>query len=271
MYSSTVCAYSTLLSPTYKSQIYRQPLPITQPSSKMCTLEKHGHVFVLTLTGGDEHRLNPTLIGAVQAALTQVRDSAGPGSALVTTAHGKFFSNGFDLNWAQSAGTGFLDRLGEMVSAFDKGVMAELFSLPMPTVAAVNGHASAAGMMLALCHDYVHMRSDRGVMYMSELDIGLPMPETFVGVLRSKLPSPAARRAVVMRAAKVKAEEGLKMGIVDAVHEGVEKTVEAAVKEAEELAARQWNGEIYAGMRKVMFPEAAAALGVAGDGKRSRL
>ncbi|KAI8566408.1 hypothetical protein RHMOL_Rhmol02G0037900 [Rhododendron molle] len=51
-------------------------------------------------------------------------------------------------------------------------VVADFVSLPMPTIAAVTGHAAAAGLMLPLSHDYVLMRGDRGVMYLSELDWG---------------------------------------------------------------------------------------------------
>ena len=47
-----------------------------------------------------------------------------------------------------------------MVDLF-KPALADLISLLMPMIAAV------AGMMLAMSHDYVFMRSNRGVLYMS--------------------------------------------------------------------------------------------------------
>ena len=34
--------------------------------------------------------------------------------------------------------------------------------LPIPTVAAINGHAFGAGMMFAVAHDYRLQREDRG-------------------------------------------------------------------------------------------------------------
>lgn len=67
----------------------------------MCSLEKRGNIFILTLTGDDDHRLNPTLLNAIRSALRRVRSEATASSALITTAHGKFFSNGYDLSWAQ--------------------------------------------------------------------------------------------------------------------------------------------------------------------------
>lgn len=229
----------------------------------MCTVEKRGNVFILTLTGDDEHRLNPTLISAIRSAIADIKSqSSSSSAALVTTATGKFFSNGFDLRWAQSAGSSaFRDRLNHMVETF-KPVVADLLSLPMPTIAAVTGHAAAAGFALALSHDYFLMRRDRGVLYMSELDIGMTFPEYFSVIFREKLGSPAARREVMLSAAKLKADEAVRLGIVDSAHDTAEEVVAEAVRLAEKLAARNWNGEVYAEIRKGLYPELCKELGL---------
>lgn len=228
--------------------------PLSPPIVKMCSVDKNGNVFVLTLTSDDEHRLSPALIATIRSALSQIRSQSTISSALVTTATGKFFSNGLDLAWAESSGSnsGFIDRLSHLIESL-KPLIADLLSFPMPTVAAVTGHAAAAGFILAISHDYVLMRRDRGVLYMSELDIGLTMPEYFKTFFREKVQ--AARREVLLRARKLRAEEAAKMGIVDEVCEGVEETVEAAVQLAEKLAARKWNGEVYAEIRKGLYPD----------------
>ncbi|XP_068645058.1 enoyl-CoA delta isomerase 2, peroxisomal-like [Aristolochia californica] len=234
----------------------------------MCTLEKHGQVFVLTLTGEDEHRLGPTLIGSILAHLQRLRADATPGSVLVTAAEGKFYSNGFDLKWAQEGGAAFTDRLHHMVSSFERQIMAEFLSLPMPTISVVTGHAAAAGFILALCHDYVFMRNDSGVLYMSELDIGIPYPDSFIAMMRTKIANPAARRDIVLRSAKVKATEAVKMGIIDAAHDSAGETLAAAMRLAEELAKKKWGGDIYAGIRKGSLLEVSEVLGVADKGEK---
>ena len=230
----------------------------------MCTLEKRGEIFFLTLTGDDDHRLNPSLVDSLRSALREVKEQSTRGSALITTARGKFFSNGFDLAWAQSAGSAAAveDRLLHMVDLF-KPAVADLISLPMPTIAAVTGHAAAAGMMLAMSHDYVLMRSDRGVLYMSELDIGMKFPDYFTALVRSKVGSSSARRDVMLRAKKVTASEALAMGIVDSAHDSAEAVVEAAVHLGEELVKRKWDGEVYAEIRKALYPELCGVLGLA--------
>ncbi|OWM87523.1 hypothetical protein CDL15_Pgr022635 [Punica granatum] len=215
----------------------------------MCTLEKRGKVFVLTITGPGEHRLNPTLVGSLRSALRRVREEPNC-SALVTTAEGKFFSNGYDLSWAQNQS----DRL-ELMSSELRALVRDLISLPMPTIAAVTGHASAAGLILALSHDYVLMRKDRGFLYMSEVDIGLVLPRWFVVLIKSKVGLPAARREMLMKAAKLTAAQGAAMGIIDSAHDGPEETMSAAVRLAEELVARKWDGHVYAANRMVVLRE----------------
>ncbi|XP_061338361.1 enoyl-CoA delta isomerase 1, peroxisomal [Gastrolobium bilobum] len=222
----------------------------------MCTLEKRGNIFILSLTGDGEHRLNPTLLNSIQSALRRIRHEATTSSALITTAHGKYFSNGFDLTWAQSRE----DRMILMDSLL-RSVVSDLLSLPMPTLAAVTGHASAAGYALALSHDYVLMRSDRGFLYMSELDIKLVVPAWFVAIVDAKVGSPAARREIVMKAAKLTANEALRLGVIDSAHDTAEETVEAAVALAVDLVKRGWDGHVYGENRKRFLTHVIQAVG----------
>ncbi|KAJ0964882.1 hypothetical protein J5N97_026020 [Dioscorea zingiberensis] len=226
----------------------------------MCTLEKHGRVYILTLTGTDEHRLNPTTLGSIRSALARVRaDSAGRSAVLVTSAEGKFFSNGLDLDWARVSPSERMPLLG---SAF-RATLTDLISLPMPTIAAVTGHAAAAGFILARSHDYVVMRGDRGFVYMSELDIGVPISGFAMSLLRSRITDARALRDLLLRSEKMGAAEAERKGVIDrAVEGGAEEAVEVAVRMGEEMAARGWDGGVYASLRKGLFPEVFKFLGL---------
>ncbi|KAG7993103.1 hypothetical protein I3843_02G160100 [Carya illinoinensis] len=212
----------------------------------MCTLEKRGKIFILTLTGAGEHRLNPMLLDEAQSALRRVRDESisSPSSALITTAQGKFFSNGYDLDWAGSSPS----RSQLMVSKLES-LVANLISLPMPTIAAVSGHASAGGFILALSHDYILMQKDRGFLYMSELDINLVNLAWFMALIECKIGSPMTRRHLVLTAAKVTAKEAVEKGIIDSAQDSAEETVKAALRLGEELERGEWNGHVYAQIR----------------------
>ncbi|KAJ8763323.1 hypothetical protein K2173_001461 [Erythroxylum novogranatense] len=228
----------------------------------MCTLEKRGSIFFLTLTGDDDHRFNPRVIGSILSALRQAKSEATRGSVLITTSQGKFFSNGFDLAWAQAAGSPSksLERLSHMVSLF-KPVVAELISLPMPTIAAVQGHAAAAGFLFALSHDYFLMRSDRGVLYMSEVDIGLSLPDYFVSTFRAKLGSVIALRDVLLRGEKVKAGDAVRLGILGG----------GSDRAWRKLGARKWKGDVYKEIRKSLYPELCETLGLGAEKVNSSL
>ncbi|XP_065871213.1 enoyl-CoA delta isomerase 1, peroxisomal-like [Euphorbia lathyris] len=229
----------------------------------MCTLEKKGNIYILTLTGSGQHRLNPTLIDSIRSALLILRSdqsSSSPYTALITTSQGKFFSNGFDLDWAKSSPS----RL-KLMSSKLQSLISDLISLPMPTIAAITGHATAAGMILALSHDYVLMRKDRGFLYMSEMDIGLVIPKWFVVLLKCKIGESKARREVILGAAKLTAEMGLERGIVESVYGSAEETVEAAVKLGEEMVGRRWVGDVYAKNRMEVLREVMESIGLVED------
>ncbi|KAK9061196.1 hypothetical protein SSX86_018376 [Deinandra increscens subsp. villosa] len=221
----------------------------------MCTLEKRGDIYILTLTGDDDHRLNPTLLDSITAAVHRIRSESTAPSALITTAHGKFFSNGYDLAWSQSDPQRHI-----LMSSKLRLLVRDLISLPMPTIAAVTGHASAGGFILAQAHDYVLMRKDRGFLYMSEMDIKLVVPDWFVKLLKNRIGSAAALRDVVLRAEKVTAEAAVAKGIIYSAHDGAAETVEAAVRLAEELVKRNWDGEVYGRNRKVLLGDVLPAL-----------
>ncbi|XP_058769068.1 enoyl-CoA delta isomerase 2, peroxisomal-like [Vicia villosa] len=86
----------------------------------MCSLEKRENLWILTITGDDQNRLNPTLIDSLLSTITNLATQSSPGSVLITTAKGKFFSNGFDLLYARAAGskTAAAVRLQSMVDSF---------------------------------------------------------------------------------------------------------------------------------------------------------
>uniref|UniRef100_A0ACD5VW24 Uncharacterized protein n=1 Tax=Avena sativa TaxID=4498 RepID=A0ACD5VW24_AVESA len=99
------------------------------------------------------------------------------------------------------------------------------------------------------------MRASRGFLYMSEVDAGLQIADFFGEVLRQKVPDAATRRGMVLAGSKMAAAEAVRRGVVDAAADGgVEEVVAAAVAAAEGLAARGWDGEVVAEIRKAMWP-----------------
>ncbi|CAM8889135.1 unnamed protein product [Rhodiola kirilowii] len=231
----------------------------------MCSVQKRGNVYLLTIVGDGEHRLNPNLIRALKSALNQIKsddETSSSATALVMAAEGKFFSNGYDLDLVRSVNLTPAEsesRAAEMRCEF-ASLMEDLIAFPMPTIAAVTGHASAAGFILALAHDYVLMRNDRGFLYMSEVDIDLVLPPWFVVLITSKVGSGLSRRDVFLKAEKLTAKAAVEKGLIDKAEETAEATLEAAVRLGDELVKRKWKGHVYAANRMVVMSDVLHAL-----------
>ena len=161
---------------------------MTAPTARP-TLEQQDDVFVLRL-GDGENRFHPDWIAGVDDALDRIERTEGPG-ALVTTATGKFFSNGLDLDWLSGHGDDLRDYLASVHRLF-----ARVLSLPVTTVAAIQGHAFAAGAMLTLAHDFRVMRDDRGYWCLPEVDIGLPFTPGMTALITARLAPQTAHEAM---------------------------------------------------------------------------
>src|SRR5215469_38858 len=104
----------------------------------MPTLARHDDVFVLDI-GDGENRFHPDWLASVNGALDEVEKAEGP-RALVTAATGKFYSNGLDLDWLFAHSDEYNGYLAAV-----HALLARLLSLPLITVAALQGHTFAAG------------------------------------------------------------------------------------------------------------------------------
>ncbi|MEZ5228401.1 MAG: enoyl-CoA hydratase-related protein [Acidimicrobiales bacterium] len=156
--------------------------------SEMVTLDRDGEVFILTMVDG-ENRWNTSFTRAMDAALDAIDATDGPAALVTTSADPKFFSNGLDLDWVTSEGEhrgGDRSVFGREFMAF----MARVITFGVPTVAAINGHAFGAGLMLSMCHDVRVMREDRGFLCANEMDLGMAIPHAELALFRHKLSMP---------------------------------------------------------------------------------
>ena len=111
----------------------------------MIDLDREGDLFILTMNDG-ENRWNTTFVREFSEALDAVEASTGPAALVTTSASEKFFSNGLDLDWLAEKGE---HRGGDrqVFGAEFMALMARIITLPIPSVAVVNGHAFGAGFM----------------------------------------------------------------------------------------------------------------------------
>ena len=105
---------------------------------------REGNVHVVTL-GDDANLINPAFVARLHEVLDAVEAASDGASGLVLTARGKFFSNGLDVAELMQLPPDAMKQFNrDLVRAFGR-----LVTLPVPSVAAVNGHAFAGGAVLA--------------------------------------------------------------------------------------------------------------------------
>lgn len=145
------------------------------------------NVAVLTMNNG-ENRLNLDSLKAFTDTLDEIENNTAANALVVTSAHEKIWSNGIDLDWlipnVEKEGQGFRNRFRvEMFKMFKR-----ILTYPMLTVAAINGHAFAAGAFLSFSHDFRFMRDDRGWICLPEVDLGIPLGQVFLAITRRVMP-----------------------------------------------------------------------------------
>jgi enoyl-CoA hydratase/carnithine racemase len=154
------------------------------------TSDRIDGVAVLRMRAG-ENRFNPDTLDALDAALDAA--AASVPTPVVLTGEGKFFSNGFDVEWMAGAAEGQAERV---VARFG-GLVARLLAFPGYVVGAVNGHAFGAGAMLALACDQRVMREDRGYFCLPEVDLGLSFSPGMAALITTKLAPASAQEAML--------------------------------------------------------------------------
>ncbi|HET6965844.1 MAG TPA: enoyl-CoA hydratase-related protein [Acidimicrobiales bacterium] len=150
-----------------------------------------GPVRILTMRSG-ENVFNPAFLDRFHSALDQVEADA-EASGLVTVGEGRYFCNGFDLGFLGSAEPEavllFVERTCELLG--------RVLTFPMPTVAAVNGHAFGVGAILALAHDQQVMNEERGWLCLPEIDLGLRLHPFLQELVVAKLGRAGAAEAIL--------------------------------------------------------------------------
>jgi len=172
------------------------------------TLSHTPPVYTLFLKNGGACSLS--FIAGFNTALDAVEASQGP-ACLIISGDGKSFSTGFQPEGFFSGNAALRDDLlSRSVS-----LLGRIACLPVPTAAAINGHAFGFGAMLALACDRRIMRSDRGFFCLPELDLQVAIPRPMMELLKLKL-----RHTVLcdllFSGRRIGGQEAFGLGIVDA-------------------------------------------------------
>ena len=137
-------------------------------------------VMVVTLDRGTTNPINRQLVDELTETLRLSKNDPKTCALVLASANEKFFSIGFDIPQLFE-----LDReeFGSFFRAYNR-LCIDLYVWPKPTVAAITGHATAGGCILALCCDYRFMAEGRKLMGMNEIKLGVPVPYPIDSIFR---------------------------------------------------------------------------------------
>jgi enoyl-CoA hydratase len=188
-----------------------------------------GPARVLRMAHGKASALDLEFLEALTAELdAAARDEV---RAVVLTGTGSIFSAGVDLIRLRDGGNDYLKTfLPAMHACFER-----LFFMPMPTVAAVNGHAIAGGGVLTLACDHRLMARGSARIGLPEHVVGVPFPVLVLEMVRATLSPPVAQEAL-LRGSTYVPDEALARGFVNELVDAAELLPRAEAV-ATELAA----------------------------------
>jgi enoyl-CoA hydratase len=190
-------------------------------------VEEKGPVALLRLENGKANAISPSFLDRLDGLLGQL----GHARAAVIVGQGSAFSAGLDLPSLID-----LDRvtMRAFILRFD-AVMMRVFELPIPLVAAVNGHAVAGGCVLALQAD-VRIGADREARIgLNEVQLGIGLPAAVSETLRWQVPG-SSLAAIALEGRLFSPREALQLGLL---HEVVPESglLDHALQRASALAA----------------------------------
>ncbi len=198
---------------------------------KLILTEGSDGISVWRLNHGVTNAINLAVIDELQRKMLGVREGSAAEGIVLASANDKFFSIGFDLPELLRLSK---EDLRIFYQAFNT-VCIDLYSLPVPTVAAITGHAVAGGCILALCCDYVFLAAGKKLMGLNEIRLGLPIPHPADCMLRHKVSSRSAQE-IAETGEFYGPAEALQLGIADRVIPS-ELVVHEAIQKAKSLAA----------------------------------
>ena len=207
-------------------------------------------VRLLELARPPANAIDESLLAALEAALAEAE--ADPNvRALLLTGSGAFFSGGFDLSAPRRD-----DEDAARVVVLYRSSHRRLLGFGKPTLALVNGHAIAGGLVLALACD-VRLACDVPARIgLNEVAIGSSFPTAALEIVRARLSARVAAQ-LTLGAELHPLSDGVALGVIERLLPP-DTALESALEVAERLGA--FPREVFAHTKQALLGEALARI-----------
>lgn len=193
----------------------------------MLRLDRVGEAAVLTLDRPKVNAMNNAFLGELAETMTEIAQAPPPRGLVVTGANG-LFSAGADLKEAPLYDA---EERTTMRARADAAFGA-LWRLPVPTVAALPGHAIGGGLVLTLACDRRLAVPGHYRLGLPEITVGIPYPPEAWRIVDAGLDATTKRR-LVLSGKPIDPHAAHDMGIVDEIvdlHDLLERALEIAAE-----------------------------------------
>jgi len=209
------------------------------------TLEEN--IARITFDDGKANAMYLPWFEALNRALDQAEKDK-PGAVVIAGRTG-MFSAGLNLKVLPTLSA---DDLHTTLTVFGR-TMLRVFTFPIPTVAAITGHAVAGGAMLAFACDQRHMAEGPFRLHLNETAIGLILPTWAITIAQASVPHRWHNEAI-LHARVYTPEEALEKGLIDGLSRPAERLSDDARAAAASLGALDQNayGQSKARMRAMI-------------------
>ena len=193
-------------------------------------LEKKGHIAVATINRPKAlNALNSQVLEDIDQLVEQVKADDEIRALVITGSGEKAFVAGADIGEMST----LTKAEGEAFGKKGNDVFRKLETLPVPTIAAVNGFALGGGCELSMSCD-IRICADTAVF--GQPEAGLGITPGFGGTQRlARLVGPGMAKQLIYTAKNIKADEAYRIGLVNAVYP-LDELMPAAEKMAETIA-----------------------------------
>lgn len=189
-------------------------------------LEKKGHIAVATINRPQAlNALNSAVLTDLDELVNVVSADSDIRALVITGSGAKAFVAGADIGEMST----LTPEEGEAFGKHGNDVFRRIETLPIPTIAAVNGFALGGGCELSMACD-IRICADTAVF--GQPEVGLGITPGFGGTQRlARLVSPGMAKQLIYTARNIKADEAYRIGLVNAVY-----PAEELLPQAEKLA-----------------------------------
>lgn len=196
-------------------------------SLNLVNMIKDEDVGIITIHNPPQNVLSAEVIEGLLKCTKEVNDNPGYRALVLTGAGSKTFSAGADINALLEMITDSLPflKIPEIFSALEQ--------LPIPTIAALDGHAMGGGLEMALTLD-IRIASENILLGLPEIKLGIFPAGGGTQRLPRLIGKPRAKE-MIFSGELIKAEEAMRIGLINRiVPEG--EALSASITLAKQLA-----------------------------------